>query len=98
MSAPDMPNPENHAPKSRGRRPAARLGLRPPSKVAARTELAPDRVSWLRLPSASRTSGPGIPDLEPLVRVRTVDRFEPVTPEQFASRGSVWRRWRGWLR
>jgi hypothetical protein len=56
----------------------------------------------LRPLSASRTSG--VPDLESLVRVqfedpcRTVDRFPPVTPADFACKPSVWRRWRGWLR
>lgn len=58
----------------------------------------------LRPLSASRTCGRGIPDLESLVRVqfedpeRTVDRFPPVTPADFACKRSVWRRWRGWLR
>lgn len=48
-----MENGNRMSRKSRGRRLAARLGLRPPSTHAARTvsnprvrELAPDPVSW----------------------------------------------------
>lgn len=39
-----------------------------------------------------------MPGMELRVLGRTVDRFPPATPADFACRPSVWRRWRGWLR